>query len=192
MYINSSFKKKIRIIYHKIRIKYRQLKYWFKFAGKDIQVSPSTWIAKHSIIRNDCNGSVKIGNNCEIHDFSMILTYGGNIIIGDNCSLNSFSIIYGHGGVKIGSGVRIAAHTVIIPANHIPGTNEVPLYKSGIFTKGISIEDNVWIGASCQILDGISIGENSIIGAGSIVTKSIPANCTAFGNPAKVIKYRNT
>ena len=54
----------------------------------------------------------------------------------------------------------------------------------------IVIQDNVWIGMNCVVMKGVVIGENSIIGANSIVTKDIPANCIAAGNPCRVIKYR--
>lgn len=57
--------------------------------------------------------------------------------------------------------------------------------------KAIIIKDNVWIGGSCVILGGVTIGENSVIGAGSVVTKSIPANSLAFGNPCRVIREIN-
>ena len=83
-------------------------------------------------------GSVTIGRNCEIHPLAMILTYGGEIRIGDDCSLNPFSIVYGHGGVRIGNGVRIAAHTVVIPANHTPGDERQPLRLAPVTAQGVS------------------------------------------------------
>ena len=55
-------------------------------------------------------------------------------------------------------------------------------------TAPVTIEDDVWIGANCQILKGVTIGVRSVIGAGSVVTKSIPADCIAAGNPCKVIR----
>ncbi len=60
--------------------------------------------------------------------------------------------------------------------------------RNELVTAPISIENNVWIGEKATILKGVSIGENSVIGAGSVVTKSIPANCVAVGSPAKVIR----
>ena len=53
----------------------------------------------------------------------------------------------------------------------------------------VTIEDDVWIGANCQILKGVTIGARSVIGAGSVVTKSIPADCVAAGNPCRVIRH---
>jgi acetyltransferase-like isoleucine patch superfamily enzyme len=117
----------------------------------------------------------------------MILTYGGNIAIGHNCSANPFAIIYGHGGVKIGNGVRIAAHSVIIPANHNASDERTPLYQSGISAKGIAIGDDVWIGCGARILDGVCIDSNAVVGAGSVVTRSVPAYATVAGVPARII-----
>ena len=120
----------------------------------------------------------------------MLMTYGGDIQIGDNCSVNPYSIIYGHGGVRIGNGVRIAAHSVIVPANHNEGSPDRPLYRAGVSTKGIDIEDNVWLGAGSCVLDGVRLGANAIIAAGSVVTKSVPDNTTVAGVPAREIKRR--
>lgn len=128
-----------------------------------------------------------MGHDCEVHDFAMILTYGGHITIGDHCSVNPFTILYGHGGLRIGSGVRIAAHTVIIPANHVSGDDEQPLYLRGVVAQGIEIGDYAWIGAGCRILDGVRIGRHAVIGAGSVVTSSIPDNATAVGVPARIV-----
>lgn len=120
----------------------------------------------------------------------MILTHGGDITIGDNCSLNPFSIVYGKGGVRIGNGVRIAAHTVIIPENHIAVIDGQPLHLSGYTAEGIDIADHVWLGTGVRILDGVSIGRNAVVGAGSVVTRSVPENATVAGVPARVIKQR--
>jgi acetyltransferase-like isoleucine patch superfamily enzyme len=142
------------------------------------------------MLRTNLGGSITIGANCDIHPFAMLLTHGGHIVLGDNCSVNPFTIIYGVGGATIGNGVRIAAHCIIIPENHNPGTDETPLYRSGTTRKGIRIEDNVWIGSGARVLDGVHIGRNAVIGAGSVVTRSMPPHVTAAGVPARVIKQR--
>jgi acetyltransferase-like isoleucine patch superfamily enzyme len=159
-----------------------------RFLGRPVTVHPTSWVSLRSTIRVNGGGAIVIGKNCEIHPYSMLLTYGGEIQIGDNCSLNSFSIVYGHGGVRIGNGVRIAAHAVIIPANHNPPSDAVPLYLSGTTSKGIVIQDDVWLGAGSCVLDGVHIGRNSIVGAGSVVTKSVPENVTVVGVPGRIIR----
>jgi acetyltransferase-like isoleucine patch superfamily enzyme len=171
---------------------YRRATAAIRFFGRSISVRPSAWISLRSVIRVKGGGSISIGENCQIHPFSMLLTHGGNIHIGDYCSVNEFTIIYGCGGAYIGNNVRIAAHVVIIPENHNPGTDAMPLRLSGETRMGIRIDDNVWIGAGVKILDGVSIGRNSVIGAGSVVSRSRPANVTAVGIPARVVESRSS
>lgn len=120
----------------------------------------------------------------------MLMTYGGDIRIGDNCSVNPFAVVYGHGGVRIGNGVRIATHVVIIPANHTPSSGKQPIRQAPVTARGIDVEDDVWIGAGARILDGVRIGRNAVIGAGSVVTRSVPADATVAGVPARVIRQR--
>lgn len=160
---------------------------FLRFWGRRIEVHPSCSISGRSVISARGGGSIVIGHDCEVHDFAMILTYGGNITIGDHCSVNPFTILYGHGGLRIGSGVRIAAHTVIIPASHVSGDDERPLYLRGVVAQGIEIGDYAWIGAGCRILDGVRIGRHAVIGAGSVVISSIPDNATAVGVPARIV-----
>ena len=169
------------------RYLYRKSKYSFLYFARPIKVDPATHISRRAEIRITGGGSITIGRNCEVHDYAMIMTYGGDISIGDNCSLNPFSIVYGHGGVRIGDAVRIAAHTVIIPANHNVTADNQPLHSSGVSTKGIQIEDNVWLGSGARILDGVHIGRNAVVAAGGVVTKSVPADTTVAGVPARTI-----
>jgi acetyltransferase-like isoleucine patch superfamily enzyme len=166
----------------------RRLTLALRFRGRAVRIDPTCWVAARSVIRIWGGGTIRIGKHCEIHPFSMILTYGGDIEIGDDCSLNPFAIIYGHAGVRLGNGVRIAAHSVIIPANHKPPSDGLPLHLSGLTGKGIVIDDNVWLGIGCSVLDGVHISRNVIVGAGSVVTRSVPANTTVAGVPARVIK----
>jgi acetyltransferase-like isoleucine patch superfamily enzyme len=166
----------------RMRARWRTVWYPIRFAGRQISIHPTARISPRSVLRTNGGGSITIGAHCEIHEFAMILTYGGHISIGESCSLNPFSIVYGHGGTRIGNGVRIAAHTVIIPANHQRGAAGV---LAGIAARGITIGDEVWIAAGCRILDGVSIGSHATIGAGSVVTRSIPERVTAVGAPAR-------
>lgn len=177
-----------RIIYRKIRYLWRFIICLFRRSLNKVYVDPTSWVSMRATIRGNSNAIVRIGHNCEIHPYSMILSCGGNIEIGDRVSLNPFSIIYGHGGIKIGSDVRIAASVTIIPGNHVIGTDIMPLSKSGVIGRGIVIENNVWIGSGVRILDGVTIGKNAVIGAGSVVTKDVLANSVVAGVPAIKIK----
>jgi acetyltransferase-like isoleucine patch superfamily enzyme len=168
----------------------RRWRFAVRFFGQPVDIDSSSWVSPRSDVRICGGGRIKIGKNCEIHPYAMILTYGGDIQIGDNCSLNPFAIVYGHGGVRIGNGVRIAAHTVIIPANHISSAEGKAIFESGVTAHGIDIGDNVWLGSGVVVLDGVRIGRNAIIGAGSVVTKPVPSDTTVAGVPARPISHR--
>lgn len=119
------------------------------------------------------------------------MTDGGNITIGDNCTINPYTIVYGQGNCFIGNDVRIAAHCVIVPANHIFDDCSVPIWRQGLSKKGIRIEDDVWIGAGVKVLDGVVIRKGCVIGANSVVTKSTEEYGVYVGTPAKLLSYRN-
>lgn len=135
-------------------------------------------------------GRVLVGKHSAI-DAGVILRANGNtILIGDNSSINPYCMIHGGGGVKIGNGVRIASHTVIIAANHVFDDPTKFIYLQGESEKGIVIEDDVWIGAGARILDGIVVAKGTVVGAGAVVTKSTEAYSVVAGVPARTIRMR--
>ena len=135
-------------------------------------------------------GTITIGENSEIMYGVIMMTYGGSITIGKNCSINPYTVLYGHGNLVIGNNVLIAGHCLIIPANHVFSDLNKPISEQGETRKGIIIEDNVWIGSGCRILDGVTIGEGAIIAAGAVVNKNVNPNTIVGGVPAKIIKNR--
>lgn len=111
----------------------------------------------------------------------------GDHELGSDCTLNPFSELRGH--VRMGSGVRVGAHTSILGFNHAMSPDR-PIHEQPLVSKGITIGDDVWIGSHAVVLDGVSIGAHSVIGAGSVVTKSVPEWSVIAGNPAKRIRDR--
>ncbi len=161
---------------------------------KNIYLGDRVSIGEYCVLSaNKEKQSLKIGSDTAIHAFCMVRAKAGFIHIGNECSLNPYSIIYGgQGGVKIGNYVRIATHTVIVAAQHLFQRLDVPICYQGGESKGIIIEDDVWIGANCTILDGVKIGKGSIIAAGAVVTKDVMPYSIMTGVPAKLIKIRQT
>jgi acetyltransferase-like isoleucine patch superfamily enzyme len=173
------FNSVLNIVYHGLR-----------FVLRPISVHYTCMISRRAEISIINGGSVSIGPRTRIHQSAMLLTYKGDIRIGANCSVNPYAILYGEGGLIIGDGVRIAAHTVIIPSNHNFKDPDVPIFRQGHTQKGVVIGDDVWIGTHCTILDGVTVGNGCVIGAGSVVTKSIPEYSVVAGVPARVLYNR--
>lgn len=134
--------------------------------------------------------SIDIGANTFIHEFCILRAFRGFIRIGNDCSLNPYCILMGDGGITIGNDVRIAAHTVIVAAQHRFDRIDVPIHHQGVSSKGIEIGDDVWIGANCTILDGVKVSKGAIVGAGAVVTKDVPPYAVVGGIPARVIGMR--
>ena len=112
--------------------------------------------------------------------------YGYNIEIGENFYANMNCIILDEAKVVFGNNVFIAPGCGFYTAEH---PLDVEQRNKGLeYAKPITIGNNVWIGAQCIILPGVTVGDNSVIGAGSVVTRDIPANVVAAGNPCRVLK----
>lgn len=145
-------------------------------------LSPKDKEKKSKILKElfgKCGNLVFINQNFKC-DFGKNIFFKGLAILNYNC------IILDNSTVTIGENAFIGPNTVISCASHPIQASERNL---GItLSKPISLGDNVWIGANCTILGGVTIGNNSIIGAGSVVTKNIPSGVIAVGNPCKVLR----
>jgi acetyltransferase-like isoleucine patch superfamily enzyme len=155
-----------------------------------IEIGNGTIIHPGAKVRCQGGGRIQLGRRNLIASGALILSYGGEIKLGDDCSVQHYSVLYGHGGLSIGNGVRIAVHCVIIPANHRFDNTALPIHKQGLNAKGIAIRDDVWIGAGARLLDGVQIGQGSVIAAGAVVTSDVDDYSIVGGVPAKVIGLR--
>lgn len=107
--------------------------------------------------------------------------FGKNIKIGKNVFINSGCRFQDQGGITIGNGSLIGHNVVLATINH----DYNPKNRGTMHLQPIVLERNSWIGSNATILPGITIGENSVVAAGSVVTKDVPANTIVAGNPAK-------
>jgi len=110
--------------------------------------------------------------------------YGKHIKIGKNVFINFDCVFLDLGGITIEDNVMLAPKVSLLTEGH----PLAPQHRGGLITKGIHIKQNVWIGAGATVLQGVTIGENSIVAAGSLVNKDVPANTIVGGTPAKIIK----
>ena len=178
------------------------------FRLNHVEMGDNNNIYNQVYIRND--GSFIIGNNFlytsgdGLNPISseqkgcIYIEKGASVSIGNDVMMSSTRIWVAN-GLTIGNYVRIGACCLIMDTDthqldyrirkFKPQTvAEIEWRKKAIKTAPIIIEDDVWIGAHCIVLKGVTIGARSIIGAGSVVTKDIPADCIAAGNPCRVIR----
>ncbi len=109
---------------------------------------------------------------------------GKNITVGKNVFINSCCRFQDQGGITIGDNVLIGHNVTLATLNH----DENPENRQRIFPKPIKIGNGVWIGSNVTILQGVTVGDNAIIGAGAVVTHDVPENMVVAGVPAKVIR----
>ena len=112
--------------------------------------------------------------------------FGKNITIEDNVYINFGCVILDCAEVTIGANTLLGPNIGLYPVNHAIDAEE--RIHGGCIGKPIHIGKNVWFGGDVKVLAGVTIGDNTIIGTGSIVTKDIPSNVIAVGNPCKVIR----
>ena len=128
----------------------------------------------------------EIGKDCYIEPPLRANWGGKHVHFGNGVYANFNLTLVDDTDIFVGDNVMFAPNVVVAGATHpISPTLRA---KKGQYNLPVKIENNVWIGASTVILPGVTIGENSVIGAGSIVTKDIPANVVAVGNPCKVLR----
>lgn len=128
----------------------------------------------------------EIGENCYIEPPLHANWAGKNVHFGKNVYANFNLTLVDDTHIYVGDYTMFAPNVVVTTAGHpIDPELRERVYQ---FNLPVHIGRNVWIGAGAVILPGITIGDNSVIGAGSIVTKDIPANCVAYGNPCRVVR----
>jgi Acetyltransferase (isoleucine patch superfamily) len=148
---------------------------------------------RYALLRQLLGG---IGENVAI-DTPFHCDYGKNIFLGNNVIINMNCTFVDNQPIRIGDNVLIASNVQLYTSSHpvLPEERLVPDWKERqttffrTYARPIEIKNNVWIGGGWILLAGVTIGENSVIGAGSVVNRSIPPNCVAAGNPCKVIRY---
>lgn len=115
---------------------------------------------------------------------------GRNLVVGDDVDLALGVLVTTTGGVTIGSRTLVGYGAQILSGNHVVPPGRERIFSAGHSFAPVVIGEDVWIGAYSVVLPGVTIGEGSVVAAGSVVTKDVPPFAIAAGVPAKVIKWR--
>jgi acetyltransferase-like isoleucine patch superfamily enzyme len=138
--------------------------------GKSAVLGDKVRIYRDTIIETGYGGSIEIGNHVSLHPRCQIMAYVEKI--------------------RIGEGTMLAPNCAFYCYDHNISADQ-PIRDQGFSSKGmIDVGNEVWISVGVTVLSGVTIGPGAVVGAGAVVTKDIPPNAIAVGNPAKVIKYR--
>ena len=160
-----------------------------------IHVDPTARISEFSDIEDSSRGShISIGPYSVIDSFVKIKPAGGkgDLSIGEHTVINSGCVLYTGNGIQIGNYVAVAANCTFAPVNHEFEKKDILIRNQGfqLSKGGIVIEDDVWIGANCILLDGAYLRSGCVIGAGSVVRSEVSAYSINAGSPLKIIGWR--
>lgn len=160
-----------------------------------IEIHPDARVSPLSHIEDSQRGTrIVVGARSMIDAFVKIKPAGGvgDVVIGEDCAINSGCVLYTGNGIRMGNGVAVAANCTFAPTNHEYQKRDVPIREQGFRPSkgGIVIEDDVWIGANCVLLDGAILRRGCVLGAGSIVRSEIPAYAIQGGNPLQLLGWR--
>jgi acetyltransferase-like isoleucine patch superfamily enzyme len=144
--------------------------------GLEMQVAPGA--------RVDFGRFVWIGDSSKIRCHEGVVEIGAKTVLGQECTISAYR------RVRIGQQCVIADRAMFIDFDHGVVEVERPIRSQGIYKRDVEVGSNVWIGYGACILRGVRVGDNSIVGTNSVVTKDVPANAVVAGIPAKVIRMR--
>jgi acetyltransferase-like isoleucine patch superfamily enzyme len=163
--------------------------------AKNLRLGRSVFVDQ-GVYLHACPDGITIGDrsfvmhNSILHVFNFRDLPHAGITIGRDCFIGEANIIRGQGGVNIGNDVYTGPLVQILAVNHVYDDPDARIREQGITAQGITIEDDVWLAAGAIVLDGVTIGRGSVIGAGAVVTSDIPPYAIAVGSPAHVVKDR--
>lgn len=160
-----------------------------------IQIADSARISPLADIEDSVRGTrIVIGAHSVIDSFVKVKPAGGSgdLVIGDHVVINSGCVLYTGQGIRIGDNVAIAGNCTFAPVNHAYKDKSRPIREQGFLPGkgGILIEDDVWIGANCVLLDGAVLRRGCVLGAGSVVRGELAAYTVYAGQPLRVVGER--
>ncbi|MFQ5710023.1 MAG: acyltransferase [bacterium] len=135
--------------------------------------------------KGETNLGIEIHNGVFVGRGTILTCHNGDIVLEDNVNIGFNCVISSLSKIVIKKNHLMAAFCYLVGGDHDSDRTDIPVLFQGRSSKGIMIEENVWLGAGVAVLDGVTVGRDSIIGAGAVVNKDVPEFAIAAGLPAK-------
>jgi acetyltransferase-like isoleucine patch superfamily enzyme len=141
-----------------------------------------------------CPNGIRVGQHSLVMHGSVLHVYNfrgmphSGIWIGEHSLIGEYNVIRGQGGIRIGDRVYTSPMVQLLAVNHVFDDPTRPFVDQGITAQGITIENDVWIGAGAIVTDGVTIGEGAVVAAGSVVTRDVTPRMLVAGAPAREIR----
>lgn len=137
------------------------------------------------------NRGIALGKSVFLGRGTILSCKDGDIVLGDHVNIGFHSEIFSGSSVTVGRHGLFAAYTYLVGGGHEFERTDRAVLEQPRSSRGISLGENVWLGAGAKVLDGVRIGSNVVVGAGAVVTEDIPEGAVAVGIPARVVRRRN-
>jgi acetyltransferase-like isoleucine patch superfamily enzyme len=136
------------------------------------------------------NRGIRAGNGVFLGRGTILSCKDGDITLGDHVNIGFHSEIFSGSEVTVGRYGLFAAYTYLVGGGHEFERADVPVVEQERRSRGITVGENVWLGAGAKVMDGVTIGDGVVVGAGAVVTESLPPGVVAVGVPARVVRSR--
>ena len=163
-----------------------------RFAN-NIRLGRGSYLDEHTYL-HACPNGITIGSGTYVMHGAILHVYNfreiphSGITIGSDSLIGERSVLRGQGGISIGDRVYFAPLVQVLAVDHVFDDPDRPFTEQGITARGVTIEDDVWVGAGAVITDGVTIGRGAVIAAGAVVTGDVKPHTVAGGVPAREIK----
>jgi acetyltransferase-like isoleucine patch superfamily enzyme len=155
------------------------------FLGRRVMVGEASFLDA-----NTARGRIELQDDVWLSRGSYIVAGEAEVVVGPATYVGHRCLMYGHAGIHIGRDVLLANDVQLICGNHTFARRDVPIRAQPPQGSPIVVEDDVWLGASAIVLGGVTVGRGSVVGAGAVVTNSLPPYSVARGVPARVVGVR--
>ena len=158
-----------------------------------IRIGDGVVVDDHVVLdaKGTSNRGITLGSGVFLGRGTILSCKNGDIELGDDVNIGFNSEIFSGSRVTVGAHGLFAAYTYLIGGGHEFGRADVPVVEQERLSRGITLGENVWLGAGAKVMDGVTIGRDVVVGAGAVVTTDLPDGVVAVGIPARVVRERS-